>query len=271
MGYEDRTERYRIDGGTGRRQPRETALVTGGARRIGRAIAVGLARAGFRVAIHCNTSRAEAQRVVAEIAAAGGEAAIVRGDLADAAAVAELIPQAEAALGPVSLVVNNASMFVGDTVDDLDPDLFARQMAVNLAAPCLLASQLAARLPDGWSGNVVNMIDQRVWRLTPNFFSYTLAKSALWTATRTMAQGLAPRIRVNGIGPGPTLANERQSPEDFRRQSEAVLLGAGPGTDEIVAAVLFLVTTPSITGQMLALDGGQHLAWQTPDVVGIVE
>ncbi len=271
MGYERGNEGVRVDRRGTRRLRGETALVTGGARRIGRAVAIGLAAAGYRVAVHCNASRIEAQRVVAEIAAAGGEAAVIAGDLADPAAVAQLIPLAEEALGPVGLLVNNASLFIGDRAEDLDADLFARQLAVNLTAPCLLASDLARRLPADREGQVINMIDQRVWRPTPRYFSYTLAKSGLWTATRTLAQALAPRIRVNGIGPGPTLANERQSAEDFARQAAAVPLGRGPGLDEIVEAVLFLVETPSLTGQMLALDGGQHLAWQTPDVVGITE
>ncbi len=150
----------------------------------------------------------------------------------------------------------------------LDADLYARHMAVNLTAPVFLARDLARRLPAEREGVVINMIDQRVWRLTPMFFSYTLAKSALWTATQTLAQGLAPRVRVAGIGPGPTLANVRQSPADFRAETVAVPLRRGPDLGEITAAVRFILESPSFTGQMLALDGGQHLAWETPDVVG---
>jgi NAD(P)-dependent dehydrogenase (short-subunit alcohol dehydrogenase family) len=243
------------------------ALVTGGARRIGRAIALDLAAAGHPVAIHCHRSRAEADALASEIRASGGRAAVVSADLADAAATENLLPAAEAALGPVTVLVNNASMFEPDSVAALDPSLFDRQMRVNLGAPCLLAGQLAARLPFERTGVVINMLDQRVWRLTPLFFSYTLAKSALWTATRTMAQALAPRIRVAAIGPGPTLANVRQQPDDFARQAGAVPLGQGPRLDEITAAVRFILATPSFTGQMLALDGGQHLAWETPDAL----
>jgi NAD(P)-dependent dehydrogenase (short-subunit alcohol dehydrogenase family) len=253
------------------RPERGVALVTGAARRIGRAIALDLAEAGYAVAVHCNGSRAEAEDVAEEIRHGQGRAAVIQADLADLAAVARILPEAEAALGPVSVLVNNASLFERDEILSLDPDLYARHMAVNLTAPVFLARDLAARLPAERDGVVVNMIDQRVWRLTPMFFSYTLAKSALWTATQTLAQALAPRIRVAGIGPGPTLANVRQQPADFRRQTDAVLLRRGPALGEITGAVRFILESPSFTGQMLALDGGQHLAWETPDVVGVGE
>jgi NAD(P)-dependent dehydrogenase (short-subunit alcohol dehydrogenase family) len=167
--------------------------------------------------------------------------------------------------------VNNASMFERDDVLSLDLDLYQRHMTVNLTAPVFLARDVAVRLPGGVDGTVINLIDQRVWRLTPLFFSYTLAKAALWTATQTLAQALAPRVRVVGIGPGPTLANTRQSAADFQKQASAVPLKRGPSMTEITGAVRFLLNTPSFTGQMLALDGGQHLAWETPDVVGIEE
>lgn len=250
---------------------RGVAVITGGARRIGRAIALDLSAAGYAVALHCNSSRAEAEDVADEIRAGQGRAAVIQADLADLVAVARIIPEAEAALGPVSVLVNNASMFERDEATSLDPALFERQMTVNLTAPCLLARDLAVRLPEDQEGVVINMIDQRVWRLTPMFFSYTLAKSALWTATQTLAQGLAPRVRVAGIGPGPTLANIRQKAEDFRKQTDAVLLRRGPAMTEVTNAVRFILDTPSFTGQMLALDGGQHLAWETPDVVGVAE
>jgi NAD(P)-dependent dehydrogenase (short-subunit alcohol dehydrogenase family) len=253
------------------RPERGVALVTGAARRIGRAIALDLAEAGYAVAVHCNGSRAEAEDVAEEIRHGQGRAAVIQADLADLAAVARILPEAEAALGPVSVLVNNASLFERDEILSLDPDLYARHMAVNLTAPVFLARDLAARLPAERDGVVVNMIDQRVWRLTPMFFSYTLAKSALWTATQTLAQALAPRIRVAGIGPGPTLANVRQQPADFRRQTDAVLLRRGPALGEITGAVRFILESPSFTGQMLALDGGQHLAWETPDVVSVGE
>lgn len=250
---------------------RGVAVVTGAARRIGRAIALDLAAEGYAVALHCNTSRDEAEDVAEEIRRGQGRVAVITADLADLDAVATIIPQAERALGPVDVLVNNASLFERDEATSLEASLFTRHMNVNLAAPLLLARDLANRLPPTREGVVINLIDQRVWRPNPLFFSYTLSKSALWTATQTMAQALAPRVRVAGIGPGPTLANTRQSPDDFRKQSEAVLLRRGPSLDEITSAVRFILETRSFTGQMLALDGGQHLAWETPDVVGIAE
>lgn len=250
---------------------RGVAVVTGAARRIGRAIALDLAAEGYAVALHCNTSRDEAEDVAEEIRRGQGRVAVITADLADLDAVATIIPQAERALGPVDVLVNNASLFERDEATSLEASLFTRHMNVNLAAPLLLARDLANHLPPTRQGVVINLIDQRVWRPNPLFFSYTLSKSALWTATQTMAQALAPRVRVAGIGPGPTLANTRQSPDDFRKQSEAVLLRRGPSLDEITAAVRFILETRSFTGQMLALDGGQHLAWETPDVVGIAE
>ncbi len=244
-----------------------SALVTGAARRVGLAIAADLAAHGFAVALHCHTSCAEAEEAAADIIKAGGRAAVLAADLTDRAAVAGLIDAARAEIGPLSLLVNNASVFEYDDLETLDHDNWDRQMAVHLEAPAFLARDFVAQLPDGVDGNIVNIIDQRVWRPTPHFFSYTTAKSALWAATRTMAQTLAPRVRVNAIGPGPTLPGPRQSDADFAAQIAAVPLQRGPTPEEIAAAVRFLVDTPSMTGQMLALDGGQHLAWETPDVV----
>jgi NAD(P)-dependent dehydrogenase (short-subunit alcohol dehydrogenase family) len=245
-----------------------TALVTGAGRRIGKAIALDLAAAGWAVAVHCNKSRDEADAVAAQIERGGGRAAVIAADLSDLDAVTGLVPAAEAALGPVSLLVNNAALFEPDTPATIRPDLWTRQLTVDLAAPCFLAKDMAARLPAGGEGLIVNIIDQRVWRLRPDFFSYTLAKSALWTATQTLAQGLAPRIRVNAIGPGPTLIGSRQSQAHFDRQVAAVPLKRGPSLEEVCGAVRFFIATPSVTGQMLALDGGQHLAWETADVIG---
>jgi NAD(P)-dependent dehydrogenase (short-subunit alcohol dehydrogenase family) len=202
------------------------------------------------------------------IQAAGGQASVVEADLADPEAVGSLIDRAARALGPLTLLVNNASEFSPDEVGTLTPDLWDRHFAVNLRAPVFLAQDFARQLaPDG-TGSIVNIVDQRVWKLTPQFYSYTLTKAALFTATRTLAQALAPRIRVNAIGPGPTLSNVRQAEEDFAKQSAAVLLGRGPSPDEIADAVVFLARSPSITGQMIAVDGGQHLAWETADVFG---
>jgi NAD(P)-dependent dehydrogenase (short-subunit alcohol dehydrogenase family) len=244
------------------------ALVTGAARRLGRAIALALAQKNFSVALHASQrSRAEADEVCAAIRAAGGRACVLTADLADQQAVAGLMAAAHAALGPVTLLVNNASLFEADAASAFDARLFDQHMAVNLRAPLQLASDFVAQLPEGREGLIVNLLDQRVWRLNPHFFSYTLTKSALWTATQTMAQAFAPRIRVNGVGPGPTLANHMQRAEDFRREAESIPLQRAITPDEIVAAVLFLLEARSVTGQMIAVDGGQHLAWKTPDVL----
>ena len=186
-----------------------------------------------------------------------------------AGAVAALVPAAAAALGPLGVLVNNASLFETDAVGQLDPDLWDRQFAVNLRAPVFLSQAFAAQVAG--EGVIVNIVDQRVWKLTPRFFSYTLTKAALWTATRTLAQALAPKVRVNAVGPGPTLPSARQTPEDFARQRAALLLARGPSPEEIADAVGFILRARAMTGQMIALDGGQHLAWQTPDVTGIVE
>ena len=250
---------------------REVALVTGGARRIGAAIARDLAAGGFAVAIHYNGAADDAVGLAAEIEARGGRAVAVEADLTDMEAADGLIGRAERALGPVQLLVNNASVFEDDAADDFDWQVWDRHFALHVKAPALLTRRMAAALPHGRDGLVVNIVDQRVWRLTPRFFSYTLSKSALWTATRTMAQAYAPNIRVNAIGPGPTLANERQTEEDFARQVEGLILKRGPGLSEFGATIRYLWQARSLTGQMIALDGGQHLSWQTPDIYGIAE
>lgn len=245
-----------------------TALVTGGARRIGLSIARDLASHGWAVAIHCNRSVEEAERVVEAIRASGGRAAVLRADLTDDRECAALLPDARAALGPVTLLVNNASTFLPDRIGALDSKLWRTQFEVNLHAPVALAEAFAAALPDGLEGNIVNMIDQRVWKLNPDMFSYTLSKAALLTATRTLAQALAPRIRVNGIGPGPTLPNPRDGEAGLKREIAGVPLARPVDPADFGRAIRFLVETRSITGQMLALDSGQHLAWRTPDMVG---
>jgi NAD(P)-dependent dehydrogenase (short-subunit alcohol dehydrogenase family) len=248
-----------------------TALVTGGARRIGEAIVKDLAAHGFAVAIHCNRSRDEAAALAARLGEAGARVAVVQADLTDPVATDALIGMAERALGPIGLLVNNASVFEDDSVATFDPAVAARHFAIHVNAPATLARRFAEALPAAAEGLIVNVIDQRVWRLTPGYFSYTLSKSALWTATRTMAQALAPRIRVNALGPGPTLANKRQDSRDFAAQVDGLVLGRGPELSEFGAAIRYLWEARSVTGQMIALDGGQHLAWQTPDVTGIVE
>jgi NAD(P)-dependent dehydrogenase (short-subunit alcohol dehydrogenase family) len=237
------------------------ALVTGGARRIGRAIALALARDGWAVAIHHRDAGADAERTAAELAAAGARTAVVRADLAREEEAQALVPRAAEALGPLTLLVNNAARFEIDRVDDVTRASWDRHMETNLRAPFVLIQRFAAQLPAGAHGNVVNLLDQRVWNPTPFFMSYTVSKAGLWMLTRTLALALAPRIRVNGIGPGPTLRAERESEQHFARQQAGTPLGRGATPEEIANAVRFIVATPSLTGQMLALDGGQHLNW----------
>jgi NAD(P)-dependent dehydrogenase (short-subunit alcohol dehydrogenase family) len=237
------------------------ALVTGAARRIGRAIALALAADGWAVAVHYHASRAPADALVAEIAHAGGQAVALAADLADETAVAGLVPRAVAALGPLGCLVNNASSFENDTVATATRAGWDEHIEVNLRAPFVLMQEFAAQLPTAASGAIINMLDQRVWSLTPYFVSYTVSKAGLWTLTRTMALALAPRIRVNGIGPGPTLPSPRQSEEQFARQCASVPLRRGTSPEEIAAAIRFILAAPAMTGQMIALDGGQHLGW----------
>jgi NAD(P)-dependent dehydrogenase (short-subunit alcohol dehydrogenase family) len=245
-----------------------TALVTGSARRIGHAIARALAEDGFALALHAHTSIDDAEALAAEIRSRGGRAVALTGDLADAAAAERLVPAAAAALGPVGLLVNNASVFEDDRLPDVTGAALEHHFAVNTAAPILLAQALARGLPDGADGLVVNLLDQRVEKTTPHCFAYTVSKLALAGATRTLAQGLAPRVRVVGISPGPTLPNLREGEEGFAREIAATPLGRGPALAEFAAAVRFFLAARSVTGEVVALDGGQRLAWQTPDVIG---
>ncbi|WP_368904582.1 SDR family oxidoreductase [Taklimakanibacter lacteus] len=248
-----------------------TVLITGAARRIGRRIALDLARDGWAVAIHCNQSRADAETLKQEIAAAGGHSAIVQGDLAQADVPERLITEAVSALGPLTCLINNASRFEPDEAGSVTLDSWAQHLDTNLRAPVFLSQHFAAQLPGEMSGNIINIIDQRVWKLTPKFFSYTASKSALWTVTRTLAQALAPRIRVNAIGPGPALANVRMDEEDFARQARLTLLKRGTSPEEISAAIKYILSARAMTGQMIVLDGGQHLLWQTRDVMDVKE
>jgi NAD(P)-dependent dehydrogenase (short-subunit alcohol dehydrogenase family) len=246
-------------------EPR-TALVTGGAKRIGAAIVRTLAKDGWAVAIHCRNSIDEAHAVAKELRAAGARAAVVTGDLADLAALRSVLPAANVALGPVTLLVNNASVFLKDRFGGLDAEVWQTQFDVNLRAPVFLAEAFAAQLPDGAEGNIVNMIDQRVWKPTPAMTSYALTKAALWMATQTLAQALAPKIRVNGIGPGPTLPNVYDGEAGLAREVAKLPLGHAVDLADFGRAIRFLVDTPSVTGQMLALDCGQHLAWRTAEM-----
>ncbi|MCC7276117.1 MAG: SDR family oxidoreductase [Alphaproteobacteria bacterium] len=246
--------------GAGARVPR-AALVTGAGRRIGRALALDLARSGWAVAVHHHGSGEAAAAVVETILAAGGRAIAVAGDLADETATATLVGRAAAALGPVGVLVNNASVFERDEALTATRESWDAHLAVNLRAPFVLTQSLARALPRDAEGVVVNLLDERVWSLTPHFVSYTVSKSALWTLTRTLALALAPRIRVNGIGPGPTLPSPRQSPGQFAAQCASVPLGRGTSPEEICTALRFILDASSMTGQMIALDGGQHLQW----------
>ena len=239
----------------------KAALVTGGARRIGRALALALAGDGFAVAVHHRNSHAAAEDLVALIRNKGGAAVALAADLGDEAAVGTLLSRAEQALGPIGCLVNNAGVFVNDTVETATRASWELHLAVNLRAPFLLIQDFATRLPKSASGVVVNLLDQRVWSLTPYFVSYTLSKAGLWTLTQTMALALAPRIRVNGIGPGPALPSPRQSAEEFARQCATMPLRRGTSPQEIATALRFILSAPAVTGQMIALDGGQHLGW----------
>lgn len=249
----------------------EHALVTGAAKRIGKALALHLADQGFCVTVHYNTSDTEARQTVSDIQSGGGNAVALQADLADMDSVARLETRAAAEFGPVTLLINNASTFVSDEIGSITTQSWNHHLLPNLQAPVFLAQAMADRLPDEKKGLIINMIDQRVWALTPRYMSYTLSKAALWSATQTLAQALAPKIRVNGIGPGPTLSNARQSDADFQAQVDATILQVQPQLTEITAAIDFIRNASSMTGQMIALDSGQHLAWETPDVVGCFE
>ncbi len=249
----------------------KAALVTGGARRIGAHLVSSLVADGYAVGIHCNTSTVEAEALAVKIRAGGGVAEVLTADLADADAVDQLIPQAIAKLGPLGVLVNNASIFEPDGMPNLQRAAYDTIMAVNFTTPVFLTNAFAAHLPYGAEGLVVQLLDQRVLKPTPMFLSYAMAKQALYGALPMMAQALAPHIRVNGIAPGPTLQSVRQRPEDFAFQAESTLLHRGAALQEFTDALRLLISARSMTGQTLVLDGGQHLIWQTPDVVNAGE
>ena len=238
-------------------------LITGSAKRIGRSLALDFADGGWDVAIHYNTSRAAADHLVDELRARGAAATAVPCDLSDIDDDATLLDRAAETLGPITCLINNASEFRFDSIADLTPAGWDLHLDINLKAPVFLAQALARNLPADTAGNVINIIDQRVWNLTPEFFSYTVSKAGLWSATRMLAQALAPRIRVNAIGPGPVLKSIHQTDDDFAREVRSTLLERGSSPEEIAAAVRFILDCPAMTGQMLALDGGQHLTWSS--------
>ncbi len=244
----------------------KVALVTGSAKRLGRTIVEDLAAHDFSVAVHANGSLEAAEAVAAELRSRGKRAIALKADLGNISETETLIARTEAEFGPVGLLVNNASVFEDDTAADFDAAIFDRHFHVHVRAPAILSGALVKALPEDRAGLIVNIIDQRVLALKPTFFSYTLSKSTLWTATRTLAQAFAPRVRVNAIGPGPSLISERQRPEDFQAQIDSLPLKRGPSLDEFGRTIRFLFDTPSITGQMIALDGGQHLIWHGAEI-----
>lgn len=254
------------------------ALVTGAGARLGRSMALYLAERGFDVAVHYSSSDAGAIEVAAEISSMGRKAVTLQADLLDEAERQGLVGRATEALGTLTVLINNASIFEYDTIQTATKDSWDRHIDSNLRAPFVLtqafAKQVPQAVPDAQGepvaqGLVINMIDQRVHKLTPEFMTYTIAKMGLWAFTRTAAQGLAPHVRVNGIGPGPTLRGARQSEDHFARQRSATILERGADPQDIVAALGYFLDAKTVTGQMLAIDGGQHLAWQTPDVLGV--
>ncbi|MEL6322758.1 MAG: SDR family oxidoreductase [Pseudomonadota bacterium] len=246
---------------------RGIALVTGAGARLGKAMAEALGADGWAVGIHYRGSTKGAEATAETIQAAGGKAALVQADLAAPDSRASLIERtAEALDGPVNLLINSASTFDDDTALTYSGESWDFHFDVNLRAPVDLAQAFARKLPATGKGLIINLIDQRVWKLNPTFFTYTLSKSALWTATRTLAQALAPNIRVNAIGPGPTLKSVHQSAEEFANEARNTLTQEGSGPTEIIRAMRYLIEATSVTGQMIASDGGQHLMWQTPDV-----
>ncbi len=246
--------------------PKACALITGAARRLGRAIALALAQSGWQIGVHFNESEEDALAVVAEIEALGGGAAAFQADLARTDELAPLVQSCTDRLGPVTCLVNNAASFENDEAHNFDAQSWAMHHDVNLRAPVFLTQAFAKALPEDAEGNVINFLDQKVRALDLHYFTYTIAKSALWTATKTLAQALAPHNRVNGIAPGPVLPFTGQSAEDFERECRDTLLQRAVPIGDITAAVRFQLETRSITGQMIALNGGRHLNWRPPPV-----
>lgn len=244
----------------------KNVLVTGAAKRLGRAIALDLAEAGWNVALHYNTSIEDAESVAAAVRTKGVQAALLQADLSQEDQNQALVARASDAIGPLTALINSASIFENDDWRSATRQSWDAHVEVNLRSPLVLSQNFAAQLPDGAAGNIINIIDQRVLKPNPQFLSYSLSKAGLSWLTTTLAQGMAPRIRVNAVGPGPVLRNQRQSVTDFERQRSATLLGHGAAPADICAAVRYLLEAPAVTGQMIAVDGGQHLIWQTPDV-----
>jgi NAD(P)-dependent dehydrogenase (short-subunit alcohol dehydrogenase family) len=249
----------------------KTVLVTGGAKRLGRAIALHLGTAGWSVAIHYNVSQADAEETVAALHAKGVHAAALNADLSMEEDSQRLIARANKAVGPLTALVNNASVFESDTIATLTRESWDKHMETNLRAPIVLAQNFAEQLPEGAEGAIVNLLDQRLLKPTPQFLSYGVSKAGLHWLTVTLAQALAPRIRVNAVAPGPTLRNARQSEMHFKKQQASTVLGRGATPEDVAAAAQYLIEARAVTGQMIAVDGGQHLVWRTADVTGVNE
>ncbi|SLN21181.1 SDR family oxidoreductase [Roseisalinus antarcticus] len=254
------------------------ALVTGAGKRLGRAMALYLGERGFDVAVHYAGSKDAAEEVAALIRDMGRNAATLQADLTVEDEMQGLVPAAIEALGgPITCLVNNASIFEHDTIRNGTRDSWDKHIESNLRAPVVLTQSMAAQLPDPIDdetgeprapGLVLNMIDQKVRKLTPEHMSYTIAKMGLWAFTRTAAQALGPKCRVNAIGPGPTLQGARQPDANFAGQRAATILERGSNPSDICAALGYFLDAPAVTGQILCVDGGQHLIWQTPDEMG---
>jgi NAD(P)-dependent dehydrogenase (short-subunit alcohol dehydrogenase family) len=242
----------------------KNVLVTGAAKRLGRAIALHLASQGWNVALHYRGSAGDAESAVHEIRAKGVKAAAFKADLAREEETAALVGRAATELGPLTALINSASLFENDDWQSASRASWDAHMQTNLRAPFVLSQTFARQVPG--QGAIVNIIDQRVLKPTPQFLSYGLSKAGLYWLTTTLAQALAPAIRVNAVGPGPTLRNARQSEADFARQRDATILKRGAEPEDVARAVDYLLNAEAVTGQMLAVDGGQHLIWQTPDV-----
>ena len=241
--------------------PDKIALVTGAATRIGAAIARRLAEEGFAVVIHHRSKPEEARALAAEISAKGHRAATMQSDLADRSQRTGTVNEAASHFGPLTLLVNNASSFERDSAQDLDEVIWDQHFAIHAEAPAFLARDFAAQLPPEAHGNIINLIDARVLDLTPAFFSYTLSKSVLWTMTRPLAQSLAPRIRVNAIAPGRAVPPPGITSEAHARRNAELPLGGAADAEGIADGVVAILNLPTMTGQMLALDGGEHLEW----------
>jgi NAD(P)-dependent dehydrogenase (short-subunit alcohol dehydrogenase family) len=245
----------------------QTVLVTGAAKRLGRAIAVDLARHGWNIGVHFNSSESDACETVEQVRAQGRHAVLLKADLSREEEASTLVTRTADALGTVTALVNSASLFEPDDWATASPESWSRHMAVNLRAPFVLCQEFARALPKAEKGAIVNVIDQRVLKPTPQFLSYSVSKAALYWLNNTLAQALAPRIRVNAVAPGPTIINARQSEAHFLRQREATILGSGAEPQDVCDAVRYLLAASAVTGEMIAVDGGQHLIWQTPDTL----